>query len=272
MSHAVVEQPRGSAESGPWIKYIKQVITIMEMDIRKLLKDPTELLMRGVQPALWLVIFGQSLGRIRGIPTGSVSYEAFLAPGVFAQSITFISIFYGISILWDRDMGLLQKIMCTPIRPSAMIIGKMLSASIRSISQVGIMILLSLLLSIPLDWNIVSILGVLLTVILGGVFFAGMSMAIASVMKTRERMLGIGQLITMPLFFSSSAIYPISIMPSWLQVIAKINPMSYLVDGLRNLLLHSADSHLLVDWGVLLAASIVMIGINTMLFPRILNK
>ncbi|HMM19167.1 MAG TPA: ABC transporter permease [Selenomonadales bacterium] len=272
MSHAVAAPPDDWDNAGPWLRYVKQVLTIVEMDVRKLWKDPTELLMRGVQPALWLVIFGQSLGRIRGIPTGNVSYEAFLAPGVFAQSITFISIFYGISILWDRDMGLLQKIMCTPIPPSAMIIGKMLSASFRSISQVGIMILLSLLLNIPLDWNILSILGVLLTVILGGVFFAGMSMAIASLMKTRERMLGIGQLITMPLFFSSSAIYPIAIMPPWLQVVAKINPMSYLVDGLRNLLLHAAESHLLLDWGVLIVASLVMIGVNTLLFPRILNK
>lgn len=272
MSYEVAAPPNVSDKiSDRCLLYLLHVWTIIEMDIRKLRQDPAELIMRGIQPALWLLVFGQAFGRLRAIPTGPISYEAFLTPGILAQSITFISIFYGLSMLWDRDAGLLQKIMCTPIHSSALILGKMLSASLRSISQVVIIIVLALLIRIPMDLSIAVICGVLLTVILGGAFFAGMSMAIASLMRTRERMLGIGQLITMPLFFSSNAIYPMSIMPAWLKVIAIINPMSYLVDGLRNLLLHTAETHLLLDWGLLAAASIIMLVLNVILLPRIVS-
>jgi ABC-2 type transport system permease protein len=250
--------------------YLLHVWTIIEMEARKLRKDPAELIMRGIQPALWLLIFGQAFSRLRA-PVGKVSYQAFLTPGILAQSITFISIFYGISIIWERDLGLLQKIMVTPIRRSAFILGKMLSGSLRSIGQGIIILVLSALLGIPLEWSVGTIVGVLFTVILGGAFFSGLSMVIASLIKTRERMMGIGQVITMPLFFSSSALYPISIMPTWLKVIAMINPMSYLVDGLRNLLIHTAGTHFLLDWGVLIVAFALVYILNTILYPRILS-
>lgn len=252
--------------------YIFHVLTIIQMEFMKLRKDPSDLLMRGIQPALWLLIFGQTFSRIRAIPTGGVDYNLFLAPGILAQSITFISIFYGITIIWERDMGLLQKILTTPIRHSAFILGKMLAASMRAVSQAVIIILLSLLLHIHLKINILNLFGVLFSVILGGAFFTGLSMFIATLMRTRERMMGIGQLITMPLFFSSNALYPLSIMPPWLKVVATLNPMSYLVDSLRILLIPSTpSSHLLSDWGVLILASSLLLFINTGFFKRILN-
>lgn len=80
-----------------------------EMEARKLLHDLTELITRAVQPILWLGIFGEALSKVRAIPTGSYSYLQFITPGILTQSVTFTSIFYGISIIWERDMGLLQK-------------------------------------------------------------------------------------------------------------------------------------------------------------------
>lgn len=255
----------------PSFLYFSHVWTMIQLELMKLRKDPSDLLMRGIQPALWLLIFGQTFSRIRAIPTGGVDYNLFLAPGILAQSITFISIFYGITIIWERDMGLLQKILTTPIRHSAFILGKMLAASLRSVSQALIVLLLSLLLQIHLKINVFNLLGVLFSVILGGAFFTGLSMFIATLMRTRERMMGIGQLITMPLFFSSNALYPLSIMPAWLKVVATLNPMSYLVDSLRILLIPStASTNLLLDWSVLIIASSLLLFINTLLFKRIL--
>ncbi|WP_027417258.1 ABC transporter permease [Aneurinibacillus terranovensis] len=269
---AAVQQRDSDKGRNRFLLYFYHVWTIIEVEARKLRKDPSELIMRGIQPALWLLIFGQTFSRIRAIPTGSVSYKAFLTPGILAQSITFISIFYGITIIWERDMGLLHKILSTPIRRSAFILGKMLSASLRSFSQAVIILILAVILGIHLNFSVVHIIGVLFTVILGGTFFSGMSMVIASLMRTRERMMGIGQLITMPLFFSSNALYPISIMPGWLKVVAMINPMSYLVDGLRNLLLSVGETHLLFDWGILIVASGLMLLLSSVLFSRILNS
>lgn len=132
-------------------------------------------------------------------------------------------------------------------------------------------LLLALLIGVHLDWGIEHIAGMLVSVILGAAFFSGLSMVLASLVRTRERMMGIGQLITMPLFFTSNALYPISIMPAWLKVFTAVNPMSYLVDSLRGLLLESYQANLPLDWGVLLFASGLMLGLCTFLYPRIAN-
>ncbi|MCL6636973.1 MAG: ABC transporter permease [Alicyclobacillus sp.] len=257
-------------QRGPWT-FVRHALVIVEIEARKLRKDPTELLMRAIQPALWLLVFGQAFSRFRVLPDPSVSYRAFLTPGILAQSITFVSIFYGISIIWEMDMGLLQKIITTPIRLSAFVAGKMCAASLRSLSQAVIILLLALVVGIRLHVSLLSLLGVLFIVLLGGAFFSGLSMVIATLVRTRERMMGIGQLITMPLFFSSNALYPMSIMPGWLKVMATVNPMSYLVDGLRGLLILEPGAHYGLDVGVLGCAIALMWGLNVLLYPRILS-
>lgn len=90
---------------------IRQVAAIVETDLRKLWHDPYELFTRMIQPAIWLLIFGQAMAKTKAIPTGSLSYLDFIAPGILAQSILFISIFFGLSLIWERDMGILQKIL-----------------------------------------------------------------------------------------------------------------------------------------------------------------
>ena len=106
------------------------------VELQKLRHDRTELFTRMVQPALWLLIFGQTFSRLRVIDTGGVPYLAFLAPGIIAQSALFISIFYGIQIIWDRDAGILAKLMVTPAPASAVVTGKAFAAGVRSVVQV----------------------------------------------------------------------------------------------------------------------------------------
>jgi ABC-2 type transport system permease protein len=223
-------------------RFVRKTLALASMEVQKLRHDPTELLTRAVQPALWLVIFGQVFTQIRAIPTGDVSYIAFLTPGILAQSVLFVSIFYGIAAIWERDLGILHKFMVTPTPRTALVLGKALSAGVRGLVQAGIIYALAALLGVPLNWSPVALLGVLLVVLLGAALFATFSLVIASFVKTRERFMGIGQLLTMPLFFASNAIYPLAIMPSWLQAIAVVNPLTYMVDALRALLLVSGTS------------------------------
>ena len=105
--------------------------------------------------------------------------------------------------------------------------------------------------------------------LLGAGFFTGLSMIIASIVKTRERFMGIGQVITQPLFFASNAIYPISIMPSWLQFIAKINPLSYMVDGLRALLVTGNTLQLSTDILILAVATFIISLISVYMYPKV---
>lgn len=89
-----------------------------------------------IQPAIWLLIFGQAMAKARAIPTGSISYLDFMAPGILAQSVLFVSIFFGISLIWERDMGILQKILVSPAPRSVLVIGRAIAAGIRCIPQV----------------------------------------------------------------------------------------------------------------------------------------
>ncbi|HVN66953.1 MAG TPA: ABC transporter permease, partial [Candidatus Sulfotelmatobacter sp.] len=202
-------------------------------------------------------------------PTGAVGYLDYMAPGILAQSILFSAIFYGIAIIWERDMGLLQKLLVSPTPRLALVWGKMLSAGFRGLAQGVIVCLFSLLLQIELHWTPATILGVIAITMLGAGFFTGLSMIVASIVKTRERFMGIGQVITLPLFFASNAIYPISIMPGWLQVVANINPLSYMVDGLRALLVTGVTSNLPLDIAVLLVSTLAISLLSAYMYPKV---
>ena len=99
--------------------FLLKTVAIVAMDLRKLRRDPTELLTRAIQPALWLMVFGQVFTHARAIPTGDLPYQDFMAPGILAQSVLFIAIFYGISVIWERDLGIVHKLLVTrlPARP-----------------------------------------------------------------------------------------------------------------------------------------------------------
>jgi ABC-2 type transport system permease protein len=241
------------------------------MEIRKLRHDPLELLTRAIQPALWLLVFGQVFSRIRAIPTGNLRYVDFLAPGVLSQSVLFIAIFYGISIIWERDLGVLYKFLVSPVPRAALVLGKALSAGVRGLAQAIIIYLLSLLLGVRMNAHPLALVAVVFTVMLGAACFSTFSLIIACLVKTRERFMGIGQVLTMPLFFASSAIYPLSLMPRWLQVIARVNPLTYLVDALRSLMLAGGSSvyGAGVDIGVIALATAILVAIAARLYPTL---
>jgi ABC-2 type transport system permease protein len=255
------------------LNYILQLIiktwVMAEMEVRKLLHDPTELITRAIQPILWLGIFGEAMSKIRAIPTQGFTYLQFITPGILTQSVTFVAIFYGLAIIWERDMGLLQKILVTPTPRLALVWGKMISAGMRGLSQAIIIFFFTLILQIHLRITLFSILGVVIITMLGASFFTGLSMIIASIVKTRERFMGIGQIITLPLFFASNAIYPISIMPSWLQVVANMNPLSYMVDGLRALLVTGNVSRLPFNIVILIIVTFAISFLSAYMYPKV---
>ncbi|MQY23439.1 Daunorubicin/doxorubicin resistance ABC transporter permease protein DrrB [Nocardia sp. RB20] len=244
--------------------------TFALVELQKLRHDRTELFTRAVQPALWMLIFGTTFSRLHSIPTGKLPYLDFLAPGVIAQSALFIAILYGIQLIWDRDAGILNKLLVTPTPRAALIAGKCFAVGVRSVAQVLIIVVLSLVMGVHLTMNPLKLLGAVVAVILGASFFACLSMSIAGLVTKRDRLMGIGQAITMPLFFASNALYPIDLMPGWLRVISHVNPLSYEVDALRGLLIGTA-THLWLDMGVLVLAAVLGIACASALLGRLVR-
>jgi ABC-2 type transport system permease protein len=254
------------------LAFLRQALAVAEAELRKLRHDPMELLTRAVQPALWLLIFGHVFTRVRGIPTGGLRYLDFLAPGILAQSVLFIAIFYGISVIWERDLGSLHKVLVSPASRVALVLGKALSAGGRGLAQAALVYLLALLVGIDVRLGLGAVAGVAAFVVLGAAVFASLSLAVACLVKTRERFMGMGQVMTMPLFFASNAIYPVSLMPAWLRVIAAVNPLTYEVDALRGLMIRGGQSlyGLGVDLAVSLAILAVLVLLVARLYPRII--
>ncbi len=251
--------------------FIRKALIITELEARKLRHDPADLFTRAVQPVLWLLVFGEVLTQVKAIPTGSIPYIDFITPGVLAQSVLFMSIFYGISIVWERDLGIVQKFLASPTPRTAIVAGKALSAGLRSLSQALIVFVLALLIGVSVILDPVNVVLVVLVVLLGAAIFSTLSLIIACMVKTRDRFMGIGQMITMPLFFASNAIYPISIMPNWLKVIAYGNPLTYMVDALRGLMIVGGVSQygILTDMVVLTAIAVVLVMIGGRLYSRV---
>ena len=270
-SHAHGEQHTAWASAARAARFLSDVSAIADVEVRKLRRDWTELLTRAVQPTLWLLVFGQVFGRIRAIPTGSVNYLEFLAPGILAQSVLFTAIFYGIAIIWERDLGILQKLLVSPASRGALVLGKAASASVRGLAQTVIIYVLAGVLGVRLRFDVGAVVGVVVAVSLGSAVFSTLSLIVACLVKTRERFMGIGQVLTMPLFFASNAIYPLELMPGWLQTVSRANPLSYLVDALRGLMI--AGGHAVfgvaLDFAVEIAALGFLVALAAKLYPTV---
>jgi len=248
-----------------------RIVTLCWVELRKIRHDRAELYTRAIQPALWLLIFGETFTRIHAIaaPNG-LPYLDYLAPGILAQSTLFIAIFYGIQIIWERDAGVLTKLMVTPTPRSALITGKAFAAGVRSVVQVIGVVALAYLLGVHMTVNPLRILGAMGVVVLGAAFFACLSMTLAGLVRNRDRLMGIGQAITMPLFFASNALYPVDVMPRWLRWLSAVNPLSYEVNALRGLLIGSPTNGIL-DITVLVLAAVAGIAMASALLRRLVR-
>ncbi len=250
---------------------VSSALTIAEIEARKIRHDSTELWMRTVQPALWLLVFGEVFNAVRSLSIPGYTYIQYIAPGVLAQSVLFVAIFYGITIVWERDVGLLTKLLSTPSPRLSIVVGKTLAAGVRGIFQGVMVFALALIIGINLRFDPLDVAGVFVAAVLLAMCFASLSMTLASFLKTRDRMMGIGQAITMPLFFASNAIYPVSLMPVWLQYISKFNPLSYGVDAIRSMLLTGDYSELPVDILALLLSTLFLIACASVVLKRLIE-
>ena len=259
------------------VAYCFKTLAIAQLDLHKLRRDPTDLVTRAIQPALWLLMFGQVMSRSRALATGGVPYLDFLLPGILAQSVLFIAIFNGISIIWERDLGIVHKFLASPTPRSVFVVGKALGGGLRALVQAAVVLLLGLALGVHLRLDPAALAGVALLVVLGAVVFSTFSLTIACVVKTRERFMGIGQVLTMPLFFASNAIYPIAMMPGWLRWVARLNPLTYEVDGLRSVLsvapagVDAAGVGLPTDLAVLSVAFVALVVMAARQYPKIVQ-
>ncbi|HMD57866.1 MAG TPA: ABC transporter permease [Solirubrobacteraceae bacterium] len=265
---ASAERPRALA-AGPLSRLAAGTLAMAQAEMRKLRHDHLDIFTRSVQPLLWLFIFGSALEHSHSLSLGSVEYKAYLAPGVMAQAAMFIAIFFGLAVIWERDVGQLQRLLATPLSRTSIVLGKAVGACVRALVQALLLLAVIAATGIGVRWSVPGVLGTLAMLMLGTAAFACMSMLLAAAVKERERFMGVGQLIMMPLFFASSALYPLSVMPAWLRVLARVNPLTYEVQGLRQMLVGVGGAGVVwLDFLVVGSFFAVMLAAATRAYPK----
>jgi len=174
----------------------------------------------------------------------TTSYFSFMAVGMIAFTALFTTAFSGMSVVWDRRLGFLNKALSTPVSRGVIVFAKVLSATLRSMFQAGIVIIIALAFGLEFgaSFNPVFILGVFAILFLICVGLSSMFIAI-TIRSTRiETPMAVMNLITLPLMFASNAFFPTSIMPSWLQTVASVNPMTYTTDAVRQFLIYNTTN------------------------------
>lgn len=254
---------------GPLRRLLHGTAAMSLTEWRKLRHDQLDLITRSVQPLLWLFVFGTALRHNQTLAAGYHDYRAYLAPGVMAQAALFVAIFFGLGVIWERDVGQLQRLLATPLPRLGIVLGKATGAAVRALAQAIMLLCVIAVAGIAIRWSVPRVVGAILLLLLGTAAFACLSMILAALVRTRERFMGIGQLVVMPLFFASSALYPLAIMPVWLRVVAHANPLSYEVHGMRDLLLGiSAGGALWLDFTVVTGFLVVTALVAARTYPR----
>jgi ABC-2 type transport system permease protein len=234
-------------------------------------------------PPLTLTQSAQLGGFFQGLQTGIMQstfqtsdYFSFMAVGMIAFTALFTTAFSGMSVVWDRRLGFLNKALSTPVSRGVIVFSKVLSAALRSMFQAGIIIIIAIAFGLQFgaSFNPVYVLGVFGILFLICVGLSSMFIAI-TIRSTRiETPMAVMNLITLPLMFASNAFFPTSIMPDWLKAIAQVNPMTYTTDAVRQLLIYSTTDFWQVgtDFAYVGIFALVVATIGILFSWRFLSK
>ena len=219
------------------------------------------------QPILFLLAFGYGFGSVFQ-QAGQGNYLNFLAPGIISMSIIFTAIFSGIEIIWDRQFGFLKETLVAPVSRLNIMIGKTLGGATVATIQGVLVLFISLLFGLELsNWQL--IIPIILLMFLIALLFTSLGILIASFLEDMQGFQLIMNFLIMPLFFLSGALFPLNDLPSFLQFITKINPLTYGVDALRFLMIDNGYFLLSLDILVLSVSTIILLFLGSFFFRRI---
>ena len=258
-------------------------------ELKKWYQQPFVFAMGIIQPILWLALLGKAMNIgniVTGIPGvdpkvvmmhtfGTADYFSFMSMSMVAFTVVFTTAFVGMSVVWDKRLGFMNKVLSTPVSRSVIILSKVFAASVRAIFQAAIVALVAFALGLitGTNFSVWSIFGIFAIVFLISVGLASFFTALTLRATRMEMPQAIFQLITLPLMFASSAYFPIAQMPTWLQAIANVNPISYTIDAVRRLMVFSDGfGPLPLDFAYVGIFAIIITAICVVLSWRYLNK
>jgi ABC-2 type transport system permease protein len=212
---------------------LRAIKIVWRRELIRFVNDPLRIATSLVQPLLFLFVLGSGLQGLSSAGTHGVSLRTFIYPGILCITVMFIAMFSAASIVWDREFGFLREMMVAPVRRSSIVIGKCLGGATVASAQGVIVVALAGAVHVPYDP--VLIVGVLGLQLLLAFTITAFGVMIAIRIKQMQSFMGVMQMIVMPMFFISGALFPASGLPGWLEVLNRIDPLTYAVDPMRRL-------------------------------------
>jgi len=245
---------------------VEGIYTIWLRETKRYVRYRSRILTSVVTPLLWLIIFGTGLGsavRFGNIPGG---YQAFIYPGIIGQTILFTAIFSGVSVIIDRQYGFLKEILVAPITRPSIVFGKALGITTEALIQGVILLLLSFVVGVQMT-PLIFIASTLLMIPIS-VGLAGIGLLIASFTDSMEGFNLIMSFVVLPMFLLSGALFPVSGLPTLLQAAVYLDPLTYGVDALRQIILGTGAIPLHISVTIILIFMVVMVMASALMFSR----
>jgi len=234
-------------------------------EIKVFTREKSRVVSSLVTPLLWIIVFGGGLGS--AVSVAGVNYQVFIFPGILSMTILFSSVFFGLYIVWDKKIDFFKEVLVAPLSRTTIFAGKMVGGSIDSLIQGCGMLLFGLILGVK--YSILNVLGALVFMLLLAAALVSLGLIIGSNMESVEGFQLIISFLVFPMFFFSGALFPIGNLPHYLLAFTVLDPVTYGVDGLRGLLLGTAQLPILIDLAVLGGFAAIMIGVGTWSFKRL---
>jgi len=243
-----------------WGTLIADTWSVAQRELIRFFRGKIRVVITLVQPVVWLGLMGNMMRGLTSNPMaaqafGTSNYLTFMTPGIILMTVLFGSVFGGISIVWDRRIGYLEKLLAAPIHRGAIPFEKTLAVMIQGAIQVIAIMIIATLMGVPFEAGFGGIIYILFLAMLFSGILSSLALSLAASVKTMETLMAIVNPLTLPLVFTSNALFPTSVMPSWLSAITRVNPVSYAVGPIRELTISGWH------WGQILPGTLVILGL-----------
>lgn len=233
-------------------------------EVKVFLREKSRLVSSSINPLIWLVAFGGGLGA--SISVGETGYQAFIFPGVLMLVVLFTTIFFGLYVVWDKKIDFFKEVLVSPLRRTSIFVGKMLGGCTDGLLQSAIIMVFGPIFGV--SYTPYSLAVTVLFVLLLAMGTTSLGLAIGSQMSSFEGFGLVQSFVILPLFFLSGALYPLDNLPAWLSAITYVNPLTYIVDGMRGALLGINRFPLPLDLGIASAYVVALVAVGTYAFKK----
>jgi len=234
-------------------------------EIKVFTREKSRVVSSLVTPLLWMVVFGGGLGS--AVSVSGMNYQVFIFPGILTMTILFSSVFFGLYIVWDKKIDFFKEVLVAPLSRTTIFAGKMMGGSIDALLQGSAMLLFGIILGVK--YSVMSVILAFVFMFVLAAALVSLGLILGSNMESVEGFQLVISFLVFPMFFFSGALFPIGNLPHYLLVFTLIDPVTYAVDGLRGVLLGTAQLPVGVDFMILTGFAVVLIGVGTWCFKRL---